>query len=182
MINRCHNPNHHAYADYGGRGVFVCDRWRHSYTSFLADMGRRPSPKHSIDRRDTNGNYEPANCRWATAVDQARNTRANKIVTINGETRCVAEWAEILSVSRYTIYSRLRRGCTPEEAISGSRPHKDTKLTDDQVREIRKEVSAGVAGKDLAARYGVSESRISSIKHKRVRLRALDNGGNANVA
>ncbi len=78
MKNRCMNPNSDDYADYGGRGIEVCDRWRDSFEVFLADMGRRPPDKHSIDRIDVNGNYEPRNCRWATHLEQARNKRPRK--------------------------------------------------------------------------------------------------------
>lgn len=78
-IHRCTNPNNMHWKDYGGRGITVCDRWRNSYPAFLADMGRKPSPRHSIDRIDVNGNYEPGNCRWATPQEQARNHRPKKI-------------------------------------------------------------------------------------------------------
>jgi len=74
MIARCENPKWHAYHRYGGRGIIVCDRWRTSFENFLSDMGRKPSSGHSIDRwPNPDGNYEPSNCRWATAVEQARN-------------------------------------------------------------------------------------------------------------
>jgi hypothetical protein len=75
LINRCENPQNPRFKDYGGRGITVCERWRSSYETFLADMGRRPSPRHSLDRIDNNGHYEPANCRWATASEQRRNQR-----------------------------------------------------------------------------------------------------------
>jgi len=78
MIRRCENPNSKGYDRYGGRGITVCRQWRESYATFLADLGRRPSAEHSLDRINVNGNYEPGNCRWATATEQARNRRQPK--------------------------------------------------------------------------------------------------------
>lgn len=79
-IQRCTNPRNPKYANYGGRGIGICDRWRNSFEAFLTDMGERPTAGHSLDRHpDQNGNYEPGNCRWATVVEQNRNTRASRL-------------------------------------------------------------------------------------------------------
>jgi len=75
MLQRCYNPNANAYADYGGRGIYVCKEWKGSFETFLVDMGLKPSSKHSLDRINVNGNYEPSNCRWATIQEQADNRR-----------------------------------------------------------------------------------------------------------
>jgi hypothetical protein len=75
LINRCYCKTTSRYRDYGERGISVCPEWRHSYESFLADMGRKPSPRHSIDRINNDGDYEPSNCRWATPSQQAFNRR-----------------------------------------------------------------------------------------------------------
>lgn len=80
MRRRCYVKSDHAYSSYGGRGISVCERWRENFANFLADMGERPSLKHSLDRIDNNGNYEKSNCRWATFSEQCRNRRNNQLV------------------------------------------------------------------------------------------------------
>lgn len=117
MIQRCTNPLMNVYRRYGGRGIRVCDRWM-TPDNFFADMGRKPTPAHSLDRIDSNGNYEPGNCRWATAKEQGRNTSRNHFLTFNGETRCVAEWEDHLGFKQGTIKSRVQRGWTIEQSLT----------------------------------------------------------------
>jgi hypothetical protein len=79
MLGRCRNPNDKKYEDYGGRGISVCERWENSFADFLADMGERPSEKHTLDRINNDGNYEPGNCRWATSKQQNNNRRPRRM-------------------------------------------------------------------------------------------------------
>lgn len=117
MKQRCTNPKHKKWKDYGGRGIMVCDRWLNSFENFLADMGERPGGR-TLDRREVNGNYEPNNCRWATPVEQARNRRAF-LIEFNGERRCLAEWAEVLGIKADILSKRIsQRGWSIERAFS----------------------------------------------------------------
>ena len=116
MKDRCHNPNNTGYQNYGARGISVDERWRHNFENFLADLGRRPSAKHSLDRIDNDGNYEPGNCRWATHKEQKRNRRNSRIVTIDGLTACLSEVCERLGLDRGRVYSLMCRGYTAQEA------------------------------------------------------------------
>ena len=114
MRQRCRNPNAEGYHRYGGRGIKVCDRWD-DFAIFIADMGPRPSPRHSVDRYpNQNGNYEPGNCRWATKTQQQRNTRTNRLLAVNGETRCVSEWSELKGIKRPKLMYRILAGWPAE--------------------------------------------------------------------
>ncbi len=121
MISRCHNSNHIQFANYGGRGIVVCDRWRSSYESFLSDMGRRPDRFHTLDRIDNDGVYRPQNCRWTTWQQQNNNQRKRRewrMVTINGETKPLAEWLRQYGVTRSAYDRRRTRGAIIEESIT----------------------------------------------------------------
>jgi len=121
MIGRCTSPNDKHFRHYGGRGISVCDRWRLDYVNFLADMGRRPSPKHSIDRIDVNGNYEPGNCRWATAREQAANKQNTHWVQFRGERVALIEACRRAGVEcRYKlIHKRVHsKGMTFDQALA----------------------------------------------------------------
>lgn len=118
IIQRCTNPRNPNYRKYGARGITVCDSWRSSFDAFLADMGRRPSPDHSIDRRDNDRGYEPDNCRWATAVEQANNTRWNRYIQVGDTVDTIAGWARRTGIKNNTIVTRLRAGWPSERAVS----------------------------------------------------------------
>jgi hypothetical protein len=108
MRNRCRNPRNPSWRYYGGKGVRVCDRWDRSFAAFLADMGPRPSPAHSIDRfPDRNGNYEPGNCRWATSAEQQENTSKVTYLAFRGETLPVHVWSRRFGIPANTLKSRL---------------------------------------------------------------------------
>lgn len=114
VIARCTNPKNDHYHRYGGRGVTVCERWigENGYDNFAADMGPRPSPKHSVERISNSGNYDPGNCKWATPKEQQRNRRVNALVTIEGKTQCIAAWCEEYGIGHTTFSGRLKHGWT----------------------------------------------------------------------
>lgn len=110
MRQRCGNPNNRGYVNYGGRGIVVCERWINSFENFYADMGPRPSPKHSIDRIDNDGPYSPENCRWATRDEQACNKRSNVLIVVDGVEMTMANASAVTGVPAKTIQQRIVRG------------------------------------------------------------------------
>lgn len=119
MIRRCHHTNDARYKDYGARGIVVCDRWRNSFDSFASDMGTKPSPLHTLDRVNNDGNYEPSNCRWADKKTQNSNTRNTLMVTWDGKTQTMSQWARDLGISNGTLWNRLQN-MTIEDAMTQS--------------------------------------------------------------
>lgn len=128
MKERCSRPIGDHAARYHDRGIRVCDRWRESFENFLADMGLRPSPRHSIDRIDNNGNYEPGNCRWATTKEQACNRTNSRRIKLDGMAMTIAEAAERTGLKFATIYSRLEDGWSDDEALTLSTSRKRDRL------------------------------------------------------
>jgi hypothetical protein len=115
---RCFNQNCADYAAYGGRGITVCERWRSNFLNFLADMGPKPSPLHSIDRIDGTGAYEPGNCRWATSKEQSRNVIRNVVVEHNGVRLCLRDACAAVGIPYSTAKKRIRLGQSPQQAVS----------------------------------------------------------------
>lgn len=115
---RCFNSSYKSYADYGGRGITMCDRWLNSFENFLEDMGTKPSPDHSIERIDNDGHYEPSNCRWATRRDQAHNNRRNVHLTVDGITKPLSEWCREYAISHSSVLERLAKGWDTKRAVT----------------------------------------------------------------
>lgn len=105
MRSRCEKPQNPKYPRYGGRGIKVCDRWK-KFENFLADMGEKPTSSHTLDRKDSNGNYEPGNCRWASQVTQQRNRTNNIKVDYQGTMVTLDELSIMLGVQKHTLYAR----------------------------------------------------------------------------
>lgn len=118
MVARCTRPKSDPYGIYLAKGITVCDRWKQSFANFLADMGERPSKMHSLDRIDSTGNYEPANCRWATREEQAQNRKSCKKYTYNGKTMTIAEWAREAHMRQWVLWDRLANGVSFHDAIT----------------------------------------------------------------
>lgn len=117
MRGRCKNAKSKAFPYYGGRGIRVCERWE-SFENFLSDMGEPPTEQHSIDRMDANGSYCPENCRWATDAEQGWNKRSTRFVDIGGILKPMAVWIREFGIGHGTVYKRMAKGMTPEEAIT----------------------------------------------------------------
>ena len=117
MRGRCGHVNGPKHNNYAGRGITVCEEWK-CFRLFMRDMGPRPSATHEIDRIDNNGNYEASNCRWATKKEQARNRRTNRMVTCDGITQCLTDWARQIGCSRKTLSDRLKRGWSIETMLA----------------------------------------------------------------
>jgi len=117
MKSRCFNPNHKRYADWGGRGITVCDRWKNSFENFFADMGLKPTSRHSIDRINNDGDYCPENCKWSTRKNQQNNRRGNHLIIIKELTFTIAEWTEKKGYKTTVIIDRLQLGWSEYDAV-----------------------------------------------------------------
>ena len=120
MRSRCSYPSNNRFKHYGGRGIKVCPQWENSFEAFVADMGERPlgPTRFTLDRVDSNGDYTPENCRWATYGQQARNYGRNVILSLGGITQCLADWADEYCIPRCKARNRfVRAGWTLEEAL-----------------------------------------------------------------
>lgn len=166
MRGRCNNPSDKSYPHYGGRGIRVSERWD-NFAAFLADMGPKPGPEYSIDRINNDGNYEPGNCRWATAKQQHRNKRSNRHLAFRGRTQCIAAWAEELGIGENVIHHRLNAGYSVEAALGTDvlpgqvlDPDTDGRTAGSFVDRVRLQLLDGERAKELAERLGESHKRV----------------------
>jgi len=117
MKLRCDNVNNKHYCNYGGRGITYDKAWS-SFEAFASDVGNPPSPEHTLDRIDNNGNYTKQNVRWAKRSVQSRNTRQNVWINISGETKCLYDWCAIYEITAGAVYRRVNKGASFQEAIT----------------------------------------------------------------
>ena len=115
MKERCRCKKTSGFKNWGGRGIKVCDRWENSFEGFLEDVGRKPTSKHTLERIDNDGNYEPGNVRWATYKEQHMNKRTNRLLTFRGESKPLTQWATELGINPSTLSKRILRSSWPVE-------------------------------------------------------------------
>ncbi len=158
MRNRCSNPGCTGYKHYGGRGIKVCSAWVESFHTFVADIGPAPTMDHEIDRRDTNGDYTPENCRWITHAENMSNVRNNRWVTIEGVTKTLSQWADENGIDRPTLHVRLGLGWEGSKLLSPIRTKMRvtlngvTKTADDWAKQI------GISGAGFRARLRAGDT------------------------
>jgi hypothetical protein len=138
MKGRCLSVTHRDFGNYGGRGIAICERWRDSFPAFYEDIGPRPSKRHSVDRIDNDGHYEPGNCRWATQSEQNNNQRRTIRVKWNGETLPLAVVCALADVPISRIRRRIQGGMSIEDAIAiPAGIQRNRKLCAADIRQIR---------------------------------------------
>lgn len=171
MLMRCYQPSMGAYPYYGAKGITVCDRWRHSFENFLADVGLRPSRDYSLDRYpNRDGNYEPGNVRWATLFEQADNRRSTRLVTIGGETLSVKNWSRRSGIFHGTLLQRVNAGWPEDQILRPVDARKRCRLSRSDVGVIQRAAADGRSFADLAEQFGVHYETIRVIVRRRARV------------
>lgn len=165
--NRCYNKNTCNYHRYGGRGIKMCDRWVSSFENFFADMGLRPKGL-TLERNDTDGDYSPDNCRWATHKEQNRNRRSNRHILLNGRMVTLVEAAEKSGIAYTTLVSKVKIGATDMASVSVKKYTGPSGL--DSVEEIAADYKSGMTMQDVADKYGISPT----VVWKRLKLACVE--------
>jgi DNA-binding XRE family transcriptional regulator len=176
MIARCGNPNNVMYHRYGARGISVCQRWLDDYENFFHDVGKRPSSRYSLERKNKDGNYEPGNVKWATRREQSRNTCRNVMLEINGVTKCLSDWSISSPVSFAAIEVRLKNGWCSEDAVflpkhsKGRRTAEEFNMMVPSQEFARMRIEMKMSQAALAKSIGVQRETISRWESGRVKL------------
>lgn len=162
MCSRCKNPKE---KNYYGKGISVCDEWKNDFINFyIWSINNGYEDKLTIDRINSEGNYEPSNCRWVTYKQQNNNNCMNRKITYNGETHTIGEWGDITGIGRNLLYQRIITRKVPiDKAMKNSvELHRDN-LSDDEVREIRTKYSNGTTSEELSTQYNIDVSSIRRV-------------------
>lgn len=159
MKQRCGNPKFPKFADYGARGIEVYEPWRKNFATFLADVGERPSPQHTLDRIDNDGHYAPGNVRWATRAEQQANRRTPILVLeYAGETKTLREWAAHFGLKYRTLFERFRRGTlSPEEILAPTPARVYAGVSNSDICDLLRS-SRGLETADVAKILGMKPS------------------------
>lgn len=165
MKDRCNNANSKSYKYYGGRGITICEEWQNDFNAFYEwATANGYADDLSIDRIDVNGNYEPSNCRWATAKEQCNNKRNNVLITYGGITHTAAEWGEITGLSGNMLAQRARKGYDAERIFYGDHGS-------DKIKNLRE--AYGLTQVEFAKRLGTTRETISNYENFRREPNAL---------
>lgn len=162
MRDRCSKISCKSFPDYGARGIVVCDRWFNNFETFFLDMGPRPSPKHSIDRINNDGNYEPGNCRWATKAQQMSNRRNSRFVILDGTKLTITEAAKLLGRPHTYLYKRIG----PDgETLTPSAPMRSRRreLSGADLALARAKLKAGATKAAVEREFGISSRYVAEI-------------------
>jgi len=161
MRQRCNSLTHPEYRYYGGRGITVCESWDDSFEAFFCAMGRRPTSKHSLDRIDNFKGYSPTNCRWATRLEQANNTRFNRRIEYDGRSQTLAEWSRETGIPSHTIISRLDRGkWSVSRAPSTPSRKASNPLSSNQRDQLRQMRANGASIEKLQQAFDISKRTV----------------------
>lgn len=179
MKDRCLNPSSQRYDRYGARGITVCQRWLDSFEAFLEDVGYRPSPSHSLERLDNNGNYEPVNVVWEMREHQDNNKSTNRVLEFNGKSQTVAQWSREIGIPVRTLGSRLETGWDAVSALTTPvEPRRWTRSAGNRLTpELRAAIvearKAGKSCSQVALEFPVSATTAAKLYREHLRLQEV---------
>lgn len=178
IIERCYNPDAPSYYWYGARGIQMCERWQQDVAAFVKDMGLPPTLNHSVERINNDGNYEPSNCRWATVEEQNNNTRRTKLITYNGKTQSLKDWAKEYDLEARGLSERLSRGWDMEKSLttpgrlSFDEGQAEKKPKTDALWKARGKLYQAHSKQKRGQKLSVNEQKIIAIEQENLAIQA----------